>query len=143
MAGFAPDQVALGALIGFVPSLALFYLDGRRSRADRIRHQKMEAVDAAVGRLNMFLDQASAALVSTADAPVQGVLPHDALGYYTADLNLIPAPEEVKAFVILFTEVVAQRLHRNEARATQDQLMGLFVRIAASARKRREQLAKS
>lgn len=138
---FDPMQVSVGAAIGFVPALALFYHDGRRARRDRIRARDIAALDAAVGSLNKLLDGAAATLVSTDTNIVSGVLQHDSLGHFSADLNLIPAAGAIREFATLVSEVIADGRHRDDAAATQQRLFSLYVTIAASAREKRAELA--
>lgn len=140
MEGFAPAQLILGAVIGFLPGLALFYLDGRRVKADRIRQHRIASLDAAIGRMNKLLDHAAAEIVSTPERPISGVLPHDPLAYFTADTDEIPEKGALAEFTILVTEVM-QGGHRDEAGPTMRRLSDLFVRFSASAAKRRAELA--
>jgi hypothetical protein len=137
---FSPIQIGFGVIIGFLPGLAMFYLEGRRLKADRIRQQRLRALDATVGSMNKLLDAASAALASTLETQVHGVLPHDPLAYFESDPTLIPDHEAATEMTALLAEVLAGG-HREDRRATSERLTGLMVRITASARKKREELA--
>jgi hypothetical protein len=138
---FSPVQIAFGAVVGFVPSLILFFLEGKRLQGDRVRDQRMSALDAAVGRMNKLLDSAVADLASKPDKVVSGVLPHDPLGYFAADARLIPDHEALVEMTTLVNEILVEGRHREEAAATAMRLTQLFVRVSESARNKREELA--
>jgi hypothetical protein len=130
MSEFAPEQIILGAA----------YLEGRRLREDRIRANKIAAIDAAVARFTTLLDQASATLASTPDNYVRGVLPWDPQGYYTADQTLIPDQEAIDAFTLLAREITWEGRHRDDPDAALTRLSSLFVRIQTSAAQRRSDI---
>jgi hypothetical protein len=138
---FSPVQIAFGALVGFLPSLVLFYLEGRRARADRVRQERVSALDSAVGTLNKLLDSSVAALASKPNKTVSGVLPHDPLAYFAADITLIPDREAVVELTTLANEILFEGRHREDANATALRLAQLFVRVSGSARTKRQEVA--
>lgn len=137
---FAPAQIVLGALIGFVPSAALFIMDGRRMKAERIRQSRIAALDAAVGCMNKLLDHAASVVASrAAGSPIQGVLPHDPLAYYTADLTLVPDRESVEEFVHTVAPIMSGATIDADAEGMR-KLQDLFTKASISAGRHRDEL---
>ena len=143
MEQFSPAQILLGALVGFAPGAVLFFLDGRRQKANRIRQSQIAALDDAIGRMDKLLDHA-ASIVATLEAgqPVSGVLPHHPLAYYTADDSLIPDRDSVREFVTLVGEVMAGKHTGPAATKAVERLMSLFNALSASAARRRQELVR-
>ena len=139
---FAPAQIVLGAVIGFLPSLALFWLEGARAQEERVRASKISSLDAAVSRLNKLLDHATAVLASAnSQIPATGVLPWDPAAYYAADLALIPDQESVRELVAIISQVVSGAVIVDR-KATELRMATLFSTILTSAGARRAELAR-